>query len=41
MIATIEPISAAVTSALMLGTVFAPTDIVGFAAIIIMVFLTV
>ncbi len=41
MLGTIEPVSAAVTSALLLGTVFAPTDIVGFVAIIVMVFLTV
>ena len=41
LIGTIEPVSAAVTSALVLGTVFTGTDIAGFAAIIIMVFLTV
>lgn len=41
LIGTIEPVSAAVTSALVLGTVFTGTDIVGFAAIIVMVFLTV
>lgn len=41
LIGTIEPVSAAVTSALVLGTVFAGTDIAGFAAIIVMVFLTV
>lgn len=41
LIGTIEPVSAAATSALVLGTVFTVTDIVGFAAIIVMVFLTV
>lgn len=41
LIGTIEPVSAAVTSALVLGTVFTATDIAGFAAIIVMVFLTV
>ena len=41
MLGTIEPVAAAVTSALLLGVTFAPTDIAGFAAIIIMVFLTV
>lgn len=41
MLGTVEPISATVTSAVMLGTVFAPTDIAGFALIIGMVFLTV
>ena len=41
LIGTIEPVSATVTSALVLGTVFAPTDLVGFALIIVMVFLTV
>lgn len=41
LIGTIEPVSAAVTSALVLGTVFTVTDIAGFAAIIVMVFLTV
>lgn len=41
LIGTIEPVSAAVTSALVLGTVFTGTDIAGFAAIIVMVFLTV
>ncbi len=41
LIGTIEPVSATVTSALVLGTVFAPTDLVGFALIIAMVFLTV
>lgn len=40
LIGTVEPISATVTSALMLGTVFAGTDILGFALIIVMVFLT-
>lgn len=41
LIGTIEPVSATVTSALVLGTVFAPTDLIGFALIIAMVFLTV
>lgn len=41
LIGTVEPVSATVTSALMLGTVFAGTDIVGFVLIILMVFLTV
>ncbi|OUP06334.1 EamA family transporter [Collinsella sp. An2] len=41
LIGTVEPVSATVTSALLLGTLFAPTDIVGFACIIVMVFLTV
>lgn len=41
LIGTIEPVSATVTSAILLGTVFAPTDIAGFALIIAMVFLTV
>lgn len=40
LLGTVEPISATVTSALMLGTVFAGTDILGFALIILMVFLT-
>lgn len=41
LIGTVEPVSAALTSALVLGTVFAGTDIIGFACIITMVFLTV
>ena len=41
LIGTVEPVSATITSALFLGTVFAPTDIVGFVLIIAMVFLTV
>lgn len=41
LLGTIEPVSATVTSALMLGTVFLPTDIAGFAMIIAMMFLTV
>ena len=41
LLGTVEPISATVTSALMLGTVFLPTDLAGFALIIAMVFLTV
>ncbi len=34
LIGTVEPVSATVTSALVLGTVFAPTDLIGFALII-------
>lgn len=41
LLGTIEPISATVASALVLGIVFSPTDLVGFALIIAMVFLTV
>ena len=41
LIGTVEPISATVTSAIMLGIAFAPTDLIGFACIIVMVFLTV
>ena len=41
LIGTVEPVSATITSALFLGTFFAGTDIVGFALIILMVFLTV
>lgn len=41
LIGTMEPVSATITSALMLGTVFLPTDLSGFAMIIAMVFLTV
>lgn len=41
LIGTVEPVSATITSAVVLGTVFLPTDIVGFAMIIAMVFLTV
>lgn len=41
LIGTVEPVSATITSALVLGTVFVPTDLVGFALIIAMVFLTV
>ena len=41
LIGTVEPISATVTSALLLGTVFAGTDLAGFTLIIVMVFLTV
>ena len=41
LIGTVEPVSATITSAIMLGTVFLPTDIIGFAMIIVMVFLTV
>ncbi len=41
LIGTVEPVSATITSALLLGTVFSGTDIAGFAFIIIMVFLTV
>lgn len=41
LIGTVEPVSATITSAIMLGTVFLPTDIIGFAMIIVMMFLTV
>lgn len=41
LLGTVEPISATVTSAVLLGTVFLPTDLIGFALIIAMVFLTV
>ena len=41
LIGTVEPISATVSSVLVLGTVFIPTDLMGFALIIAMVFLTV
>lgn len=41
LLGTIEPVSATVTSAILLGTVFLPTDIVGFAMIIAMMFFTV
>lgn len=41
LIGTVEPVSAAVTSAIALGTVFTGTDIAGFACIIIMMVLTV
>ncbi|QWT17741.1 DMT family transporter [Collinsella sp. zg1085] len=41
LLGTVEPISATVLSAIFLGTVFAPTDLIGFALIIAMVFLTV
>ena len=41
LIGTVEPVSATITSAVMLGTLFLPTDIIGFAMIIVMVFLTV
>lgn len=40
MLGTSEPISATVFSVLWLGTTFAPTDIVGFAMIVVMVYLT-
>jgi drug/metabolite transporter (DMT)-like permease len=40
LLATIEPIVALVSSALLLGQVFLPTDLVGFALIMAMVFLT-
>ena len=41
LIGTVEPVSATITSALFLDTVFAGTDLLGFALIIVMVFLTV
>ena len=31
LIGTVEPVSATITSAVMLGTVFLPTDLIGFA----------
>jgi hypothetical protein len=37
----VEPVSATITSAVMLGTVFFPTDLIGFVMIIVMMFLTV
>lgn len=40
LLGTIEPISATVTSALLLGTVFTGPDLAGFAMIIVMMFLT-
>lgn len=40
MLGTSEPIAATVFSVFWLGTVFAPTDFIGFAFIIIMVYLT-
>lgn len=36
MLSTVEPISATVLSALWIGVVFSPTDLLGFAMIIIM-----
>ena len=39
MLGTSEPIAATVTAVLFTGAVFAPTDLVGFAMIIVMVFL--
>lgn len=41
LIGTVEPLSATVSSVIVLGTVFTPTDLIGFALIIAMVFLTV
>ena len=41
LLGTMEPVSATITSAVMLGTVFLPTDLIGFAMIIVMMFLTV
>lgn len=41
LIGTVEPVSATITSAVILGTVFLPTDLIGFAMIIVMMFLTV
>jgi drug/metabolite transporter (DMT)-like permease len=40
LLATVEPITALVSSAVLLGQVFLPTDIAGFALILTMVFLT-
>ena len=41
LLGTSEPIAATLASAVVLGIVFTPTDLVGFALIILMVFLTV
>ena len=41
LLGTVEPVSATLASVLWLGVVFSPTDLVGFAAIIAMVYLTV
>ena len=41
LIGTVEPLSATVSSVIVLGTVVTPTDLIGFALIIAMVFLTV
>ena len=40
LLGTIEPITATITTALMLGTTFSPADLVGFALILAMVYLT-
>ncbi|MEE0611966.1 MAG: hypothetical protein UCO70_00715 [Collinsella stercoris] len=40
-IGTVEPLSATVSSVIVLGTMFMPTDLIGFSLIIAMVFLTV
>ena len=40
LLGTIEPITATVTTVLMLGTTFSPADLVGFAMILAMVYLT-
>lgn len=39
MLGTSEPVTATITGVLFAGAVFTPTDLVGFAMIIIMVFL--
>lgn len=41
LIGTVEPLSVTVLSVIVLGTVVTPTDLIGFALIIAMVFLTV
>lgn len=40
LLGTIEPITATITTVLMLGTTFSPADLVGFAMILAMVYLT-
>ena len=40
LLGTIEPITATITTVLMLGTTFTPADLVGFAMILAMVYLT-
>lgn len=41
LLGTIEPVTATIASVLWLGTVFQPTELIGFAMIILMVYLTV
>ena len=40
MLGTSEPVMATISTVLLMGTVFTPTDLIGFALILIMVFLT-